>query len=209
VKAAWVRPGGPKYPDPEKAKKYGITRHYWDATDPAVDSKFLDAMRTRTEVGITRDPSWGNLTGKQLAQTLSDDLVRLASPSFGAGLKQCAVIVDIEAMWQRGSGYVLEWLTAWRNLRPTRPTCWTTEPFQGGTVSDELAARINADPNLIVVPQLYFGAMVPAVESQVAMEMVSTSGRRDIDRSRVKCYYDAAHLPLAWDGIVFDFNALP
>jgi hypothetical protein len=205
MRAAWVRPGGPKYPDPEKAKKYGITRHYWDATDPQVDSKFLDAMRTRTEVGITRDPNWGNLTAVQLAQVLRDDLARLASPSFGAGLKQCAVIVDIEAMWQIGSGYVLEWLTEWRRLRPSRPTCWTTEPFQGGTISDELVTRINLDPNLVVVPQIYYAGMVDAVESRVVLDLAARRIRPD----RIYPYYDAADLPAAWDGIIFDFALLP
>jgi hypothetical protein len=205
VKAAWVRPGGGAVPDGDKAKRYGIDTLYWDATDPQISVEFFDKVRSwGFKPGITRDPGWTGGDGVKLATVLNDDLKRLGSDN-----KTCYVIADIEAMWQRGSGFVLNWLTEWRRLRPTRITAWTTEPFQGGTVSDELAARINSDPNLTVIPQLYFSQMEPANEAACALEMCQTSGRRDIDRARIKSYYDPRFLPPAWDGIVFDFAKLP
>lgn len=202
MKGAWVRPGGPKYPDPLKAKKYGVTRHYWDATDPQIDSVFLDQMRTRTEVGFTRDPRWGDLSAVDLARTMDADLVRLGSAN-----KQCAVIADIES---HDAVYVVAWLKEWRKLRPARVTGWTMEPNQfdtgpGGWVTPALVTTVNADPNLMVFPQLYLGDMTPAVESLVATEVVAAGVRRD----RVRCYYGPKAMPAAWDGIVFGLAELP
>jgi hypothetical protein len=207
MKAAWVRPGGGRIPDGTKLARYGITTLYWDATDPVLQTKnadgmgFLDEMRKYVRVGITRDPNWGSLpSGWQLAQAMSHDLDLLESAN-----KQCYVIADIEALWQRGSGFVLEWLKKWRELRPTRVTAWTTEPTQGGVISDELVAAINADPNLVVVPQIYYAGMVDAVESRVVLDLAARRIRPD----RIYPYYDAEDMPAAWDGIVFDFARLP
>jgi hypothetical protein len=206
MKAAWVRPGGGRIPDGTKLARYGITTLYWDATDPVLLTKnqdgvlFLDEMRKYVKVGITRDPNWGSLSASQLAAAMNGDIVSLASEN-----KQLYVIADIEAMWRRGSAYVLEWLSAWRSLRPTRVTAWTTEPNQGGTISDTLRDRINSDPNLIVMPQLYYAGMVDAVESRVALDLAARGIRTD----RIYPYYDAEDMPAAWDGIVFDFAKLP
>lgn len=200
VKAAWVRPGGGAVPDGDKARRYGITTLYWDATDPQISAAFFDKVRGwGFKPGITRDPVWDGASGKQLAQKLDEDLRRLGSDN-----KTCYCMVDIEAMWQRGSGYVLEFLAEWRKLRPTRITSWTTEPFQGGTISDELVTRINNDPNLTVIPQLYYAGMVDAVESRVVLDLAARRIRPD----RIFPYYDAADMPAAWDGIVFDFAVL-
>ena len=43
------------------------------------------------EVGIMRDPVWTSASAHELAQMLSDDLVRLGSSN-----SQCAVLADIE-----------------------------------------------------------------------------------------------------------------
>ncbi len=203
-RAAWVRPGGPRIPSGAVISKYRLETLYWDATDPVLTPAFLDEMRKFCKVGFTRDPNWGNLSAVDLARTMDADLVRLGSDN-----KQCYVIADIEAMWKRTAQYVVDWLVEWRKLRPTRVTAWTTEPLQGGTVSDVLAARINSDVNLIVVPQLYDLNMVLYPEGAVAMEMAQAQGRRDISRFKIKCYYDAAKLPSDWDGIAFDFARLP
>ncbi len=192
--------------------RHGIDTLYYDATDPVIHSKnssdvlFFDELRSlHIKVGITRDPVWGNLDAVTLARTMDADLAGVASQN-----KQCYMIADIEGLWARPATYVLDWLTEWRRLRPTRFTIWTTEPVQGGAVSDALAARINADLNLYVVPQDYYVGMVPEVSSQVAMEMCVASGqRRPILRSKIKNYYDAAKLPAAWDGVAFDFAKLP
>jgi hypothetical protein len=205
-RAAWIRPGGARIPDGAKARRLGIDTLVWDATDPQIDipgdeTPFFDEVRSwGFRPGITRDPGWTDATAKQLAALLDADLKRLGSTD-----KPCLVVADIEAMWKRGSGYVLEFLKAWRVLRPTRATVWTTEPLQGGTVTDELAAAINADKNLLVAPQLYLSDMSPLPETAVALELAQNPERRNIARQRIVAYYDAAHLPIAWSGLAFDF----
>lgn len=200
MKAAWVRPGHPRIPDGGKIQRWGVDTLIYDATDPQVDAAFFKELRgLHIKVGMTRDPNWGNKSAIDLARQMDADLVDKGSQNL-----QCTMIADIEALWQRGSGYVLAWLTEWRSLRPTRATMWTTEPFQGGVISDALVAKINTDPNLIVVPQLYYAGMVDAVESRVALDLAGRKIRPD----RIYPYYDAEDMPGAWDGIVFDFDKL-
>jgi len=69
VKATWVRPGGPRVPDGAKARSLGIDTFVWDATDPQIDSSFFGEVRSwGFKPGITRDPSWLNMTADILAQ---------------------------------------------------------------------------------------------------------------------------------------------
>lgn len=201
MKAAWIRPGGGAIPDGNKAKAWGINTLFWDATDPQIDATFFDKVRSwGFTPGITRDPIWTGSTGTDLARLLDADLVRL-----GSGNKTCIAMVDIEALWARTAQYVINWLVEWRTLRPTRKTYWTTEPGQGGVISDVLVAKINLDPNLVVIPQLYYSGMVDAVESRTVLDLAGRKIRPD----RIYPYYDAENMPAAWDGIIFDFDKLP
>jgi hypothetical protein len=201
VKAAWVRPGGPAIPDGNKARAWGINTLYYDPRDPQISPKFFDNLRLwGYKPGLMRDPSWNGLSAVDLARQMDADITNLGSDN-----KTCYAMADIEAMWNRGSQYILAWLTEWRRLRPTRMTLWTTEPNQGGTISDELVARINADPNLVVVPQLYLSRMEDTVESRTVLDLA----KRKINPDRIYPYYDAEDMPAAWDGVIFDFAKLP
>ncbi len=44
---AFVNPGGPKVPDLAKARRYGITRLYWQANDPQISAGLFLAIRER------------------------------------------------------------------------------------------------------------------------------------------------------------------
>jgi hypothetical protein len=198
MKAALVLRGGPKVPDLAKLTRYGATRLYWEAADNQVDASLLDAVRAKGfEVGVMRDPSWDGANPIQLAETLNADVIRL-----GSNAKQCAVMADIEL---HSPGYVLSFITEWRKLRPTRPLAWTLEPYQAGWFSRDLVDKINADPNLIVLPQLYFGDMTPQVESLVAMDVQSAG----VSRDRVRCFYGLKNAVKAWDGCLYDLINLP
>lgn len=205
MRAVWIREGTP-IPDGAKLRRLGVTDLVWDATDPFATAAALEEVSTRWHFRpwLTRSADWGDVGAGTLAQQMSDDIARVQRDN-----KPLGMIADIEALWRRTSNYVVAWLRAWRILRPTRRTAWTTEVFQGGAISDGLAARINSDVSLVCLPQLYFGGMEPAVESTVAMDFIQQAGRRDIDRARVRMYYDAARLPAAWDGIAFDYAKLP
>lgn len=195
--AAFVNPGGPQVPDLVKAKRYGITRLYWEARDPQISSGLFMAIRERGfEVGIMRDPSWNPLSAAALAHTLNDDLLRL-----GASQSQCAVLADIE---YHNAAYVFDFLHAWRALRPHRVTGWTLEPFQGGWVTKELAAMI-LQSQVTVFPQAYFGNGVPTDVDETRCNLIEAK----IPRGMCAAFYNALHLPRYWDGIAFRFDQLP
>jgi hypothetical protein len=103
---AFVNPGGPKVPDIAKAKRYGITRLYWEARDPQISAGLFLAIRERgMEVGIMRDPSWDQSSAIDLARELDADLGRL-----GSGNSQCAVLADIE---YHNPAYITAFLGEW------------------------------------------------------------------------------------------------
>lgn len=186
-------------------QRYGVTDLCYDATDPHVDADFCAFLRgLGIRPWLTYSADWGDVDALTLAREMDAAIVRVKSSALSLGM-----VADIEALWRRGSAYVLAWLNEWRQLRPTRRTVWTTEPLQGGAVSDALAARINSDINLVVVPQLYTFDMTPYPENIVALDIVQTHGRRDIERARVRSYYDSRNMPPAWDGFIWDFNGLP
>lgn len=196
MKHALVLPGGPKVPDLAKAARLGITRFYWSAEDNQIDTSLFDAMRAKGyEVGLMRDPHWDNRSPQSLAEKLHDDIIRL-----GSHAKQCAVMADIE---YHDPSYVRDFITFWRGLRPTRPTSWTLEPNQGGWFPKYLVDKVNADPNLVVIPQNYYFNMSPAVEWKTALDIAARGVRTD----RISIFYGANALPAAWDGVVFDFIA--
>jgi ribosomal protein S18 len=194
---AFVNPGGPQVPDLAKAKRYGITRLYWQANDPQISAGLFMAIRERGfEVGIMRDPSWQKNTASDLARELDADLVRL-----GSGNAQCAVLVDIE---YHDPAYIITFLNEWRQLRPRRETGWTLEPLQGGWFTRELVRKVN-DAVVGVYPQSYFGNMSPVSPDLVRSDIVEQL----VNRRYVSPVYDAADIPTHWDGIAFPFHALP
>lgn len=194
---AFVNPGGPQVPDLAKAKRYGITRLYWQANDPQISAGLFLAIRERAmEVGIMRDPSWDNLSAHELARTLNADLVRL-----GASDSQCAVLADIE---YHSTGYVSAFLDEWRTLRPNRATGWTLEPLQGGWMDAAFVQTVTRR-GVAVYPQAFLGNMSPVDPDLVRCDLLE----RGLPRGAVSCVYSAASLPTHWDGIAFRFDQLP
>jgi hypothetical protein len=111
------------------------------------------------------------------------------------------VCVDIET---HDVAYILAFLKRWRELRPTRTTDWTLEPFQGGLFTPADAIHIAA-ANVRVIPQLYFGDMAPAAADRVALNLVLAS----FLPMRLFGFYDAAALPGRWEGYAFTQGRLP
>jgi ribosomal protein S18 len=194
---AFVNPGGPKVPDLAKAKRYGITRLYWEARDPQISAALFLAIRERgMEVGIMRDPSWDNSSAIDLARELDADLGRL-----GASNSQCAVLADIE---YHDPAYITAFLDEWRALRPRRVTGWTLEPLQGGWMSPEFVYTLTWTA-MAIFPQSYLGNMSPVDPDLVRCDLTE----RGIPKGMVGVVYNAAHIPTHWDGIAFRFDQLP
>lgn len=195
--AAFVNPGGPQVPDLAKARRYGITRLYWQANDVDISAGLFRAIREHGfEVGIMRDPSWDHLSAHDLARQLDADLVRL-----GSGNSQCAALADVE---YHDAAYLVSFLHEWRQLRPARVTGWTLEPFQGGWVTKDLAALILTS-QVTVFPQAYYGDMSTTDVDATRCDLIE----RGVLRGMCAAVYSALHLPRAWDGIAFRFDQLP
>jgi hypothetical protein len=194
---AFVNPGGPLVPDLAKAKRYGITRLYWQANDPQITPGMLQAIRDRgIETGIMRDPSWQDDSAIDLARYLDSDLTRLVLTS-----PQSAVLADIE---YHDPAYVMAFLYEWRQLRPKRITGWTLEPLQGGWFTPELLAELGM-AHIVSYPQTYYGNMSSEDADRVRCDLIEAG----IPRGMVGLVYDAARIPPKWDGIAFPFHELP
>jgi ribosomal protein S18 len=194
---AFVNPGGPKVPDIAKAKRYGITRLYWEARDPQISAGLFLAIRERgMEVGIMRDPSWDQSSAIDLARELDADLGRLGSSN-----SQCAVLADIE---YHDPAYIQAFLMEWRALRPRRVTAWTLEPLQGGWMDRVFVGQVKT-ANVEVYPEAYLGNMSPVDPDLVRSDLIE----RGLPRARVGAVYAASVIPTHWDGIAFPFHELP
>lgn len=194
---AFVNPGGPQVPDLAKAKRYGITRLYWQANDPQISAGLFTAIRERgMEVGVMRDPSWSHAAAIDLARMLDADLVRL-----GSSQSQCAVLADIE---YHDPAYVMAFLREWRDLRPNRVTGWTLEPLQGGWMDHGFRQDVKKY-RVTIFPQTYLGNMTPVAADVVRCDLIE----RGFSRCEVVMVYDAADIPTHWDGIAFRFDQLP
>jgi hypothetical protein len=194
---AFVNPGGPLVPDLAKAKRYGITRLYWQANDPQINAGLFQAIRDRQmEVGLMRDPSWNHASAIDLARQCDADLVRL-----GSGNAQCAVLADIE---YHDAAYVQAFLHEWRALRPRRVTGWTLEPMQGGWFTPDFC-KVLVQAALTVFPQTFLGDMTPAPPDPVRSQLINAG----LPRGMVALVYDGAHIPAWWDGLAFRFEQLP
>jgi hypothetical protein len=194
---AFVNPGGPLVPDLAKAKRYGITRLYWEARDPQITPGMLQAVRDRgMQTGIMRDPSWTNLDGTQLAHALDDDLARLGLTS-----PTSAVLADIE---YHDPAYVMAFFTRWRALHPKRLTGWTLEPLQGGWFTKDLCAAL-LSAQVTCFPQTYEGNMVEVAADPVRSNLIQAG----IPRGLVALTYKASTGRPWWDGIAFPFHELP
>lgn len=216
---AFVNPGGPQVPDLANAKRYGITRLYWQANDVQLDAKLFQAITDNPdwrgmEEGILRDPIWGTLTNAEydaakkagksvpglsaidLARTLDADLARL-----GRSKAQCAVLADIE---YHDPAYIIAFLHEWRALRPNRMTGWTLEPNQGGWVTPTLVSWLRHF-QVTIFPQAYLGNQTPTDPDWTRCDLIE----RGLPRGSVSVCYSALHLPQYWDGIAFRFDQLP
>ncbi len=72
----------------------------------------------------------------------------------------------------------------------------------------DLVALINSDPNLILVPQFYLGSprLYPVDPSWSVKDLL----QRGIRGDRIVGFYNGeTPVPYGWNGLAYDFNALP
>jgi hypothetical protein len=78
------------------------------------------------------------------------------------------------------------------------------ESMQGGWMDDEMVAAV-LKARIRVVPQAYTGDMRPIAQDAALRDLL----RRGFPETSISLFYDAAALPLDWDGFAFTMGRLP
>lgn len=199
--------GGGQGIDTEKAHAWSVERLWWEWNDPVASPTSLAACRQRG-VGVGLKV---NGAGYQAAELMHQALV---DHGFGSSTtpRSCGAMFDAE---MHDAGAILSLLRRWRQIRPTRYTIWTLEPFQGGGwtwIAPELVQQVNADQNLLVAVQEYVDVagdqLYPAMGAAARDELE----RLGILRERLTSFIAVKAgtlVPYGWEGILYNFAALP
>jgi hypothetical protein len=203
VKAALVLKGGAKWPDGEKLARAGVTRLYYEANDPQIDAAFMQQLRDwGYEAGVMRDPVWNNYSDspEQFIAKVNDDIDRLAPKKPDGSRPQLAVMLDIEC---HDSDYVYRALREFDRTNAGRNYVWTMEYHQAGWFSSELVNHINADAQLRILPQLYYGDMSNCVDSHAAARDLYQP-HAGVNDDRI-CFFYSLRVPIPhdWDGCLY------
>lgn len=203
MKAVWVDAGND--PHWERIAKHGITRLYFPTSDPTADvaRRLQDVKNRGMTGGLYSAWSWyPGLTGAQYAEEMHRRVKAIAP---GATPQWPKIQLDDET---HDPDRILDMLRRWRQLRPTTDTSWTLEVFQGGWFSPQFCAEL-VQLRIRVVPQCYVGAdgrIDNVVDTLAAARDLTKRGLPD---SLVTPFYDAAELPVGWDGFAFTMGRLP
>jgi hypothetical protein len=208
LRDAYVFEGGGQGIDTDKAKRWTVQRLWYEATDPVASADSLAACRSRgIGVGLKMNGA-GEATAAAMHQSLTAHGFTASTPPTS-----CGAMFDAE---EHDAAAIVALLRRWRELRPTRYTVWTLEPFQGGLgtwITAELVQRVNADPNLLVVVQEYVDdhhgdQLYPAAGAEARDELE----RLGIRRERLSSFIAikaGVQVPYGWAGILYGFQALP
>lgn len=202
MKALWVDSGND--PDFAKVVANGIDSLYFDMFDPRVTKPYLQNLSDHGyKVGVYMAGNWPQFIGRSaidVAGTVANRVREIA------GTKKPThefpkVQFDLE---QHDPAFILACLQAWRKTLPYQDTSWTMEGFQGGWMSSDFVSGILAC-RVRLVPQAYLGAMEETAADQVLRDLL----RRGIPENVISLFYDAAKLPIGWDGFAFTQGRLP
>jgi hypothetical protein len=195
-------------PDFAKAEREGINGFCFDILDPRLTKAYMNSVRWAgpgyavvVYAAYSEHPMWKPLfspSGARHAELVHERLETIAP---GTGNSFPKVQFDIEV---HDAAVVRDCIKRWRQLRPTRDTSWTLESFQAGWMTDELVQTV-IDNGIRVVPQYYTGDMRPFAQDIAKQNLV----RRGYPEALVTGMYDAAHLPINWDGYAFIQGRLP
>ena len=181
----------------DKLRRYQIPHPYYSHFfNPEVTAEHLQSIANQGfKPGIYSAWNWyPDASGKEYAEIVHSELLRIGWKG------NPPVCIDIET---HDVGYILDCLTRWRQLRPTRPTAWTFEGYQGGLFSPAVIEKL-VKLNVRFVPQLYRGDMTPHEHSPILDLLI-----QGFPGNRIDGFYDAARLPHNWRGFAFTQARLP
>lgn len=181
-----------------KAERWDINRLWFESDDP----KSAVSTANKNKVGIKMN----GFDADAMHQALTD---KGFGPTTGA--YTCGAMFDYE---QHDPLVVLHGLQRWRQLRSTRYTIWTMEPWQEQWFDDVpgLIPQINGDANLLLAIQDYMDyngdQLYPAHAVAAERRMV----RMGINPDRITHFLavkGGVQQPYGWEGIWWTFDALP
>ena len=204
MKSLWVDAGND--PDWAKVESHQITHLFFALYDPRVTRSYLSDVAakgygTGVYVVSTSDSNsaWAEFgpAGKSFADKVSAKVTPLiVSPS------KPKVQLDME---EHDAVRVLEALEQFRMLHPKQDVSWTMEAGQGGWMTPEFVDAV-LKCKVRLVPQCYNGAMTEVWD---ALTFARDLTKRGFPDSIISPFYDAAHLPVGWDGFAFTMGRLP
>jgi hypothetical protein len=197
--AVWIDAGND--PHWERIDKWGIRWLYFPLSDPAADvrRRILDTKARGYVAGVYSASNWyGTPKAGEYADIVNRKLEELQLHVTNSFPK---VMFDDE---RHEPHTILAWLQRWRQLRKYHDTAWTMESFQGGWMDDEFVRDVVA-ARVRIVPQCYQGAMQP-VDTLAAARNLTHRGFPD---PIISPFYDAASLPIGWEGFAFTMGRLP
>lgn len=179
--------------------RHGIDGYFMPLWDSLTTREFLvgEVQRRGHVAGVYVGAGWHNAwSPAQYAQNIDREVARLNVP----GLR---VMFNLEEHNPERIARILE---EWRNIRRRRytSTSWSPEGMQGGWMGDAFVQRVLAC-RVRVVPQAFIGDMTRRAEDMVLRDLV----RRGFPEQIVSIFYDAAQLPLDWQGYAFRMGRLP
>lgn len=171
----------------------------------------MDAAGFKVTVMFAWNWFGGFSTGAKFAEYASERLKQIGyAGAPGSPAVNPEVMLDIE----KGAGlnefnyvdWVVDCLTRWRQLRPTRATTLSLEAMQGGLFKDR-PDKVLKVLSLVggIIPQHYTGG-----EKRMA-EDVTLKDLEDVGfpRGRIRGFYLARELPMNWDGYAWTQGKLP
>ncbi len=200
MRAVWVDSGND--PHWESLAANGITWVYLPLSDPVADvrRRLLDVRARGLRGGVYAAWNWYPATGGAAFAEVVHSLVRLIAPDATSGWPK--VQLDDET---HDPARILGMLLRWRELRPTTDTSWTFEAMQGGWMTPGFVAEV-INRKVRLVPQCYWWDMSATIDTLAVARDLTKRGFPD---SLISPFYDAAKLPLSWDGFAFTAGRLP
>jgi hypothetical protein len=197
MKNVWVDAGND--PDFNKGDQNEINGYFLALFDSRTTKTQLENIKAKGyQVGVYMVTNWPEFVGKtpaQIAKLVSDEYKRL-------NVKSLRVQFDME---EKDPDKIASVLEEWRLLHPSVNTSWTMEAGQGGWMGQVFVARVLAC-RVRLVPQCYNGAMTQVWDTLTYSRDLTQRGFPD---SLISPFYDAAHLPVGWDGFAFTQGRLP
>ena len=226
MKFDWVDAGNDA--DWQKHFRNRIDGEFYAGSDPAVDiaRRCIDSKSRGHAAGLYTAWNWwgGSDDGAAYAERTDVVLKAVEAELRKRGMPPSNSFPKVQLNNERHEpDVILDMLRRWRELRPNKDTSWTFEGGQAGWMSPVFVAEVIRH-RVRLVPQLYRGRMANIdlrssdpgafLNELIASVVDSHAEARELIKAGfpdtiISPFYDAAFLPIGWDGFAFTMGRLP